>query len=126
MPFSDFTLRLRSALSLHLPKVALGYFGASAIVRVKSPPTGGKPGRRNWRPRSLRDKPFRLTPETSGAGSDGPIHDGPLPANAEMICPVLSVAAAMFECSCVALLRDRLCLDAAPQVAASECLLLVH
>jgi len=34
---------------LDLPSVALGYFGASAIVRVKSLPTGGKPGRRNWR-----------------------------------------------------------------------------
>src|SRR5206468_10560882 len=111
---------------LHLLSRALGYFGASAIVRVKSLPTGGTPGRRNWRPRSLRDTPFRSTPETSGAGSDGPIHDGPLPANAEMICPSLSVAAAMFECSCVALLRDRLCPDAALQVAASECLLLVH
>src|SRR6267143_4391829 len=111
---------------LHLLSRALGYFGASATVRAKSLPTGGKPGRRNWRPRSLRDMPFRSTPETSGAGSDVPIHDGPLPASAEMICPALSVAAAMFECSCVALLRDRLCLDAAPQVAASECLLLVH
>src|SRR6267143_6387735 len=126
MPFSDFTLRLRSALSLHLPNCALGYFGASAIVRVKSLPTGGKPGRRNWRPRSLRDMPFHSTHATSGAGSDGPIHDGPLQANAEMICPALSVAAAMFECSCVTLLRDRLCLDAAPQVVVSECLLLVH
>src|SRR5260370_10199980 len=111
---------------LDLPSVALGYFGASAIVRVKSLPTGGKPGRRNWRPRTLRDMPFRSTPETSEAGRDAPIHDVTLPPNAEMICPVLSVAAAMFECSCVALLRDRLSLDAAPQVAASECLLLVH
>src|SRR5216684_6038942 len=111
---------------LHLLSRALGYFGASATVRAKSLPTGGTPGRRNWRPRSLRDTPFHSTHATSGAGSDGPIHDGPLPTKAEMICPALSVAAAMFECSCVALLRDRLCLDAAPQVAASECLLLVH
>src|SRR6266403_2545599 len=32
---------------LHLLSRALGYFGASATVRAKSLPTGGKPGRRN-------------------------------------------------------------------------------
>ena len=58
-------------------------FGAIAIVRARFLPSGGKLGRRNWRLRSLKDRQFHSTPEMSGAGSDGPVHDGLHPTNVE-------------------------------------------
>jgi len=73
-----FTLRLRVIVSW-----TASFFGEAAIVLVSFLPNGGKPGRRNWRLRSLRDRQSRSTPEMSGAGSDEPIHDAPRPTNAE-------------------------------------------
>src|SRR6184192_928546 len=101
-------------------------FETLAIVQAKCLPSGGKPGRKNWRLRSLRGTQFHSTAETSGAGSDEPTHDGPLPANAEMICAAPSVGAEVSECSCATPWRDRQCPDVDPRVAVSEFLLLVR
>src|SRR5437870_12508 len=66
-----------------LAMLAASSFEGVATVLATFPPTGGKPGRRNWRLRSLRGTQFHSAPETSEASSDGPVHDVPHLTNAE-------------------------------------------
>ena len=54
-----------------------------ATVRASSPPSDERPGRRNWRLRSLANRQFHSVPEMSGAGSDGLIHGALRPVTAE-------------------------------------------
>ena len=76
-------LRRITLRQLALVSSAETSFEALAIARVKSLPSGGKLGRRNWRLRSPRDRQFHSAPATSGEGNAGPTHDVLLPANAE-------------------------------------------
>src|SRR5205807_10660352 len=76
-------LRRITQRQLALVSSAETSFEALAIARVKSLPSGGKLGRRNWRLRSPRDRQFHSAPGTSGEGNAGPTHDVLLPANAE-------------------------------------------
>ncbi len=50
-------------------------FEVPAIARVKSLPSDGKLGRRNWHLRSPRDRQFHSAPGTSGEGNAEPTHD---------------------------------------------------
>ena len=76
-------LRRITQRQLALVSSAETSFEALAIARVKSLPSAGKLGRRNWRLHSPRDRQFHSAPGTSGEGNAGPTHDVLLPANAE-------------------------------------------
>lgn len=90
--FESFTLRL---FALLLPRT----FGAAATVPVSSLPTDGKPDKRNWHLRSLKDRQFHSPPAMSGVDNDGPVHAGLHRANAEMLCRVRPSGVVMSGCS---------------------------
>src|SRR5437899_1996747 len=72
----------RSALAM----LAASSFEGVATVLATFPPTGGMPGRRNWRLYSLRDKQFHSIHERNGEGSGAPVHGAPHPTSAETKC----------------------------------------
>src|SRR5579862_1612597 len=77
-----------------------GAFGATHLrglistVRATSLPICGRPGRKNWRPRSPADTRFRSIRATNATGSGEPIRGGPLRSAVETSPRLRSVAAA--------------------------------
>src|SRR5438270_5788599 len=80
------SMRLLIVLTLRQPALvssAVSSFGVPAIGWVRSLPSGGKPGRRNWHLRSPRGRPFHLALQMNSAGNGGPTRDALSPANTE-------------------------------------------